>query len=167
MASPPAQFLIPDTSICDGELTTLSALSLFKSYLWSTGATSREIQVGSPGDYWLQVVDSVGCSAKEQINVQRKDNCALALYFPSAFTPNRDGLNDQFKGTAFGHLTRFHLTVYNRWGNIVFETSDITKGWDGTVGGIEQSSSSFVWLSEYQFDNQPLRSMKGVINLIR
>jgi gliding motility-associated-like protein len=167
LAADPSNFLIEDTSICEGELTNLSSLSNFNSYLWSTGEITRQINIRSAGTYWLQVVNDDGCFGKEYINVKPKDNCVVALYFPKAFTPNKDGLNDQFKGVAFGQLTKFHLKVFSRWGNIVFESSDITKGWDGKLQGIEQSSASFVWISEYQFDNGPVQTMKGIVTLIR
>ena len=167
LAPVPANFLPKDTSICEGELTTISSLLDFSAYLWSTGKTTRQVNVTSTGTYWLRVMSSDGCFAKEDINIKSKDNCTLALYFPNAFTPNNDGLNDQFRGTAFGFLKKFHLTIYNRYGNMVFETYDITTGWDGKLKAAEQQTDSFVWFSEYQFNNSPPQTMKGIITLIR
>jgi gliding motility-associated-like protein len=58
----------------------------------------------------------------------------LQLYIPSAFTPNNDGLNDQFGAVGEG-VADYHLTIYNRWGNKVFESSDMNNKWDGTFNG--------------------------------
>lgn len=60
----------------------------------------------------------------------------VRYFMPNAFTPNRDGLNDLFIGQGvFDGITRFQLQVYNRWGELVFETTDALKGWDGTYSG--------------------------------
>lgn len=56
------------------------------------------------------------------------------LYIPTAFTPNGDGINDLFFAKGEG-IKKFSLTVYNRWGEIVFYSDDINKGWDGSFDG--------------------------------
>ncbi|HEV8270918.1 MAG TPA: gliding motility-associated C-terminal domain-containing protein [Chitinophagaceae bacterium] len=166
-AAVPANFLPKDTVICEGILTTINSLSGFASYLWSTGETRSQIQTSSTGIYWLRVMNSDGCYAKEEINVRSKDSCMQGLYFPNAFTPNNDGLNDRFKGIAFGVLKTYHLRVYNRFGAMVFETYDSKVGWTGKFKGMDQSSGTFVWFCEYQFNDQLLQMKKGTVNLIR
>jgi gliding motility-associated-like protein len=58
----------------------------------------------------------------------------LQLYIPSAFTPNSDGLNDLFGAVGEG-VEDYHLTIYNRWGNKIFESTDMSNKWDGTFNG--------------------------------
>jgi gliding motility-associated-like protein len=58
----------------------------------------------------------------------------LQLYIPSAFTPNSDGLNDLFGAVGEG-VEDYHLTIYNRWGNKIFESTDMNNKWDGTFKG--------------------------------
>jgi gliding motility-associated-like protein len=56
------------------------------------------------------------------------------LYIPTAFTPNGDGINDRF-GVKALNLTQFNLKIFNRWGELIFETNEITDLWDGTYNG--------------------------------
>jgi gliding motility-associated-like protein len=77
------------------------------------------------------------------------------LYFPTAFTPNSDGKNDAFKPTVFGALQKYHLTIFNRLGQKVFETAESQKGWDGTINGAPQNTQTFIWLSPYLFNGPP------------
>ena len=61
-------------------------------------------------------------------------NRPIQLYIPTAFTPNGDGLNDEFKAVGEG-VDFFHLNVYDRWGNLIFESNQIEMGWNGQVNG--------------------------------
>ena len=54
---------------------------------------------------------------------------------PSAFTPNHDGSNDLCRPKIYGKFTRYHFTIFNRWGQKVFDTTQINAGWDGTMAG--------------------------------
>jgi gliding motility-associated-like protein len=163
----PANFLIKDTTICNGQPTLLTPLSSFKNYLWSNSEITKQITITSTGTYWLQVTNNDGCNAKEYIDVKSKEGCIQAVYFPNAFTPNGDGLNDVFKATVFGTLKNFYLVIYNRFGQKVFETHHLSTGWNGRVHDAASDSGSFVWYSEYQFDNQPSKTIKGAVTLIR
>ena len=58
----------------------------------------------------------------------------LAIRFPDAFTPNNDGLNDTFGAVGEG-IEKFRLVIFNRWGNMIFESDHIEKRWDGTYKG--------------------------------
>jgi len=162
----PANFIYHDTAKCEALDITLSPSKQFVNYLWSNGQTSGSINITSPGQYWLQVTDSDGCLAKEYINVTSK-NCVTALYFPNAFTPNNDGRNDVFKPMLFGAIVKFHLMIYNRFGEKVYESYDVTKGWDGSFKNFKQESDVFVWYSEYQLNNESVKTKKGIVTLIR
>jgi len=62
---------------------------------------------------------------------------------PNAFTPNGDGFNDIFKVKYPFYASQFDFTIYDRWRNKIFETNDITKGWDGTYEGTNPSEYTF------------------------
>ncbi|MEO6584167.1 MAG: T9SS type B sorting domain-containing protein, partial [Ferruginibacter sp.] len=162
----PANFIYHDTAICEGLDITLMPGRQFENYLWSNGRTSSSLNITSAGQYWLQVMDASGCQAKEYINVISK-SCVSALYFPNAFTPNNDGLNDVYKPTLFGVILKFHLVRYNRFGEKVFESYDVNRGWDGWFNNGKQNGSVFTWYSEYQFKNEPLKNQRGIVTLIR
>jgi gliding motility-associated-like protein len=86
---------------------------------------------------------------------------------PTAFTPNRDGKNDSFRAMVFGNTKRFELAVYNRWGQVVFFTTDPSRGWDGKVAGINQETGFFVWTCRYQLEGGKESFEKGTVSLIR
>jgi len=89
------------------------------------------------------------------------------FYIPNAFTPNQDGKNNFFKPFIGGVVKQYQFTVYNRWGQIVFTTKDLRKGWDGNFGGIKQDGNVFVWMCTYQLDGLPAKTEKGTVVLIR
>jgi gliding motility-associated-like protein len=62
---------------------------------------------------------------------------------------------------------KYSFSIYNRWGQVVFQTTDIHKGWDGHYGGAQQSMNTFVWICSYKFDNEEMKSQKGTVVLLR
>ena len=89
------------------------------------------------------------------------------VYFPNAFTPNNDGMNDLFKAQVFGTLKSFSLNIYDRFGQRVFQTNDCNTGWNGRFNKADLSPGTFVWCSEYRFNNDVLKTQKGTVILIR
>lgn len=83
----------------------------------------------------LQVTDENGCQNEHQRSVDIKEP-ELQIFIPTSFTPNKDGLNDVFKPTGL-HITDDHylFVVYDRWGEVVFKTTNPEEGWDGTFRG--------------------------------
>ena len=94
-------------------------------------------------------------------------DCSYSIFFPTAFSPNQDGLNDVFRPKAFGHLQSFHIDIYNRWGQKIFSSSDHIKGWDGTINKIPQARDTYVWIAQYRFPGQTTKTEKGTVVLIR
>jgi gliding motility-associated-like protein len=92
---------------------------------------------------------------------------ACGAYVPSAFTPNNDGLNDVLKPFLAGHKAFKKFTVYNRYGNVVYSTTKLGEGWDGTYKGMKLQSGVFVWVIEYTSAEDRSVVEKGVITLIR
>jgi gliding motility-associated-like protein len=162
----PAAFLGPDTSICTYWDLRLKATINFNEYTWSTGAITPSITIKQAGTYWLQVKDGKGCIGKDTIIVNPKD-CGKGFYVPTGFTPNNDGKNDLLKPILLGNVIQYKFRVYNRWGQLIFETNDPAKGWDGTYNGQPQSSNVFVWRCMYQFLNEQRKEEKGTFVLIR
>ena len=97
--------------------------------------------------------------------------CYCDMIYPNAFTPNNDNLNDNFKPTQdCPKLFEFKLQIYNRWGEIVFETTDINNAWDGSYQNVMCQDGVYFWISSWQgiLNGLPQRSSsKGVVHLIR
>ncbi len=118
-----------DTLISCSEVATLVA-SGGTNYIWNNGLTSSTIQVSAIlGTYHYEVtVSNAQCTSTASIEVEIKD--FYALYVPNAFTPNGDGLNDLFM-VGYTGINEFNMKIFNRWGQLLFETNDPNTGWDG------------------------------------
>jgi gliding motility-associated-like protein len=93
-----------------------------------------------------------------------------ALYFPNAFTPNGDGLNDIFKPVGI-YITNYHLQIFDRAGRAVFYSGDPEHGWDGYIEGGPAQEGVYVWICTFTHDYgdnlvKDLK-LKGTVTLIR
>ena len=114
----------------------------------------------------LAVTDSVGCTDVSYRIVQVATNCYIAV--PSAFTPNGDGKNDYLYPLNAYKAVNLIFRVFNRYGQLVFSTTDWTKQWDGTLNNAPQPSGAYVWILEYtERDTGKRISQKGTTVLIR
>jgi gliding motility-associated-like protein len=161
----PAGFLPPDTTICEYSKLTIAPSHSYQSYLWSDQSTGPTLTVTQPGTYALLVTDSNQCTGSDSIRLTQK-TCVLGLYVPNAFTPNGDGRNDLFRPLLVGNIVWFRFSVYNRWGQKVFETSEAGRGWDGKVNGTPAQDDAFVWYCQYQLVGEPQTIKKGTVLLI-
>lgn len=116
-----------------------------------------------PGSYTDVFYSKNGCDSIRVLHIGPCD-----IFFPDAFTPNGDGRNDLFKALNAVDINDFHLVIYNRWGQLVFEARDPNRGWNGLVNGKAAAIGSYVWYCEYtkRGSTQPGKS-KGTILLIR
>lgn len=162
----PAGFLSRDTSICLYDRMQLKPTTNFNQYTWSTGSRGSAITINQPGIYWLQVKDGNNCVGKDTIIVDPKV-CPTAFFMPTGFTPNNDGKNDILRPLLRGNVVQYKFRIYNRWGELIIETTDPNKGWDGTLQGKPQTSGVFVWMCAYQFDGEPAKAQQGTVVLIR
>ncbi len=88
------------------------------------------------------------------------------IYIPTGFTPNNDGRNDVLRviGTT---VKKLEFSVYNRWGERIFYTTDIRRGWDGTIKGIQQNSGTYAFYVKAELLDGSIRVKKGTTTLIR
>ncbi len=115
--------------------------------------------------YVLTVKNDDGCEAKDTINIKVYEH--LEIYIPSAFTPNGDGKNDVLHIIAPGLKELFYFRVYNRWGQSVFETKDLLKGWDGRINGQLPETGVYVWIMKGVNYLGNVVERKGTVTLIR
>jgi gliding motility-associated-like protein len=119
------------------------------------------------GLHHFSIVDQYYCEiGAKDIRLALEGSCDT-VYFPSAFTPNNDGRNDLFRGSGNRAIQNFHLVVYNRWGQKVYETNNIMNGWDGKLGGIDQASGLYIWIASYATKDGVAKKRKGTMVLIR
>ncbi len=157
----PRPNLGPNRELCTGDTLVLSP-GIYASYLWQDNSTNPQFVVRQTGTYSVTVTNACG-SATDQVMIRSVDCVVL---FPNAFTPNGDGRNDQFKILNAFNLREYSLTVYNRWGQVVYTTTDFRQGWNGEVKGKPQDPGTFVYFCKYIKDDIPV-STKGSFILIR
>lgn len=162
----PSGFLPMDTVICSYGSLSLKSILPYNHYLWNTGSNNSSISISQPGVYWLEVTDNNVCKGRDSVIVSPKE-CLTGFYVPTAFTPNGDGKNDVFQPQLFGKVKKYRFTIYNRWGQLIFQTTEQLKGWDGKIRGLIQQTGVFVWTCTYQFDNDSEQTKKGTVILIR
>ena len=163
----PKEFLGPDIVKCDYEKVTLIPRSSFINYLWNNGSNNTSITVSDPGLYRLQATDRFGCIGNDSILVTTKPNCIEGVYVPNTFTPNADGRNDFFRPLIYGNIQSYSITIYNRYGIIVFQSTNPLQSWDGRFKGQQQDSNAFTWLLTFQLNGNPLKKLNGTVLLLR
>lgn len=127
------------------------------SYLWtpSTGLNFTTVAdpvatLGPEIDYITYVVratNPIGCYAEDDIRVT-VFKTPPEIFVPSGFTPNGDGKNDQIYPICVGIRQLSYFRIFNRWGQLIFSTSVIGKGWDGSIAGVPQGTNNFVYMAE-------------------
>jgi gliding motility-associated-like protein len=162
----PSSFLATTDSICQYEKLALAPSGSYVSYVWSTGSTQPTLQVDKPGIYGLTVTDSSNCTGADSIRVIQKA-CMEGVYIPTAFTPNNDNLNDVFRPMVFGIVVKFEFSLYNRFGELIYQTNEPGKGWDGRWKGILQPANTYAWVCSYQLEGGEAKVEKGMVSLIR
>ncbi|MEO8415337.1 MAG: gliding motility-associated C-terminal domain-containing protein [Ginsengibacter sp.] len=150
--------------ICNGQPVTLSpSISDGQKYLWQDSTTASSLQIRKGGTYTLTVSNECGSYSNSIVIVQ--GDCQLNM--PNAFTPGNDGLNDIFRVKYPGFIKSFHMTVFNRLGGKVFETSDVTSGWDGKLNSRDQPMGAYVWIISLTNIDGITGTYKGTVILIR
>jgi len=242
LVQPPVVELGPDTVLCEGQVLQLDAGNPGSNYLWSSGATSRRVDVRQPGTFSVTVSNS-HCSRSDAINVlfnpapARMANrqhfacleeapgmvhldagnpgaqflwstdertqvisaysygwfsvditniyacsirdsvlvseyCTSTIYVPNTFTPNGDGLNDEFIPVG-KNIATMQLLIFDRWGTLLFESNDPNMGWDGTYRNEVVKNDMYMWRLVYRFfDDEmgrlsPEKELMGHIQVLR
>lgn len=101
--------------------------------------------VGDRVTYAVKVSTPEGCYAYDTVTV-RIFRTAPDIFVATAFTPDGDGLNDEFRALPVGIKLFEYLKLYNRWGQLMFSTNDPSRGWDGKYNGVQQATDTFVWM---------------------
>lgn len=137
-------------------------------FRWSTGDTLASIAITGGGTYRITATNSCGEATAE---VSWPETPCCRIYAPNAFSPNLDGVNDQFRLETFRcPMLNFRLKLFSRWGELLFDTADPEQGWDGRVEGQFLPQGHYVWLATYQLETDPperVRVEQGGVNLLR
>jgi gliding motility-associated-like protein len=160
-----------DQTIFAGETTALAGTGN-GSYLWSPAShlldPSSAITPAYPMQttiYTLLVTTVDGCTATDSMTLFVKDVGSFVV--PTAFSPNADGVNDVFRIELTEGITLTRFVVFNRWGEIAFETADLTAGWDGITNGRLQPIGSYAFRIEGTTPGGQVVEQAGNVTLLR
>jgi gliding motility-associated-like protein len=165
-----------DTSIAINQPLQLNATDInnigFVNYSWSPvyGLDNPLIQnpvaiLDKDQVYTVLATTANGCTASDNLVV--KVYMGPDIFVPTAFTPNNDGLNDIFKPIPTGIKEFKFFTVFNRFGQIVYNTTNQQNGWDGIFNGMKQAPGTYVWqVKGIAYDGKVIYK-KGTVVLIR
>ena len=115
--------------------------------------------------YTVTARTAIGCVATDQIKIQVYKG--PDIYVPNAFTPNKDSKNDILKAIPVGIRNFNYFRIYDRWGTLIFSTTDPATGWDGRIKAVEQSTATYVWMAEGIDYTGKIVRRKGSVIIIR
>ncbi len=165
----PVVDLGPDVVTCSSEKLFLDVTNRGNTiYEWSNGANTPIIRVDSGGLYKVNVT-RCGITESAQVDIDYLSK-EMQLFIPNAFTPDANGLNDVLvPGGKIKEPTTYQFSIYNQWGQKVFESNDISKGWDGTHNGVKQPGGVYIWTIDANSDcyAEPYYHAAGNVTLLK
>ena len=132
---------------CSDEETFVIDAGVYASYLWSDGSTGASLDVSEGNTYAVTVTDENNCVGMDSTLV--RDICPTFIFVPNAFSPNFDGINDYFEVQGRNILSQ-KMSVYDRWGELVFSSNEIEARWDGTYRNQTLADGVYVYLIEIE-----------------
>lgn len=153
----------------DGEISlTPSGNKTSYNYSWDNNSITEDVTGLSPGIYTVSVTDNDGCMIFETYEVKTAEAPCIKphIFIPNGFSPDGDGENDILFVRGKG-IENFILTIYDRWGGKVFETTNLDIGWDGTYKSERLNTAVFVYYITGMFEDGTQINEKGNITLLR
>ncbi len=169
--TPPEIQISSDKDFCAGTQQNLQTGAGFSSYLWSDGSVLSSLSAIDEGQYWVKVTDASGCVVSDTTALVR---CEENIFIPTAFSPNGDGTNEVFRPvTGNTVLLEYSISIYNRWGQLIFESNNYQSGWDGTQKGQYVLPGLYTYVISYKLADQSKPDgfsktlLRGTVLLVR
>ena len=147
------------------EQTELQARQGYFSYTWNTGDSTSTILVTTEGWYKVTIQTAEGCTSIDSVMAIYS---FVPLNMPNAFSPDGDGLNEVFRPVTLPeNISTFSMYIYDRWGQQVFFSNNISKGWDGTIHGSPAQIGGYVYVVKYGNPSGVVREKRGMVTVVR
>ncbi len=164
-----------DITLFDPEVEFTNTSINGVSYDWSfgEGGSSTEMNptyvYSDTGSYVVQLIVTSPLGCTDTASVLLPVNDVPYLYVPNSFTPNNDGDNDVFKAVLAGRMpSKFEMLIFNRWGELIYNTENHNDSWNGTYQGIDCQQDAYIWLIRVTDATGVVTTeYRGHINLIR
>lgn len=159
--------LFPNQTSCedqsDGWISSeVSGGSGGYDYLWSNSETHSTIYDLAPGEYDLTVTDIYGCVASYSAKIYPANVACLNI--PTSFSPNGDGINDDWVIRNIHLYPDCFMQIFNQWGNILFESHGYSVNWDGTYNGNPLPAGTYYYILSF---SESLETMKGTVTIVK
>ena len=173
-------FTPEQTTFFQSEITFINLSQNATSYVWNIDENGEQVNYytanpmhtfpgDQPGTYHvcLIAVDEFNCSDTSCLDVVIDDE--FFVYVPNAFTPDNDGVNDIFYVNAYGYdAANYEFTIFNKWGNVIFQSDSPSATWDGTFKGSPAKEDVYIWKLETRVKSTTEeRTFSGHVSLIR
>jgi gliding motility-associated-like protein len=154
----------------------LEAGAGLSSYLWNTGASTQSIIINSEGMYTVGMESPIGCLGTDSVYVKLIEDeippdPTYNIFIPNAFSPDGDGINDNFNISYNNNpfpISHCVLHIFNRWGEEIFQSDDITQGWDGKKNGKDCPGGVYVYKIVFSADGIAGNQERvGTVTLVR
>ncbi len=146
--------LNPSSSSMGASITVIDSEHLLGFNVSFVKATCKQIDsLNIDLDKWN--TGCVTCSFSSEIEI------------PNIFTPNNDGINDLFIPKKYKHINKSSIQIFNRWGNLVYDSNDVLYGWNGESKNIKCSNGIYFWIVNYTDEENINKIIKGSVNLVR
>jgi gliding motility-associated-like protein len=153
-----------DTTVCEYTDITFDVGQFGVSYLWNDSSTDSFIVANDYGIYWVEASNQCGL-IRDSIEIIWS-YCGCELFMPNAFTPNGDGRNETYKPSINCIVSDYRFTIFDRWGKMIFETTNQNQGWDDSIGGMEPKEDTYAYELYWTYPNQEPMYKKGRVSLI-
>lgn len=157
-----------DTLICVGDEIIIDASTSGGIFMWDDGSSFPKRSVKEFGAYSVKITN--GCDTENiEFNVGERE-CLCELSYPNVFTPNGDAMNDVFEVTASSEVSKYSLQIFQRTGDMVFQSDDPGNSWTGDFKVNELPSGVYFWQAKINclINNEPIeKTYRGSVTLIR
>jgi len=164
--TPKIEILPLTDNFCNDDFIILEIISNGESFLWNTGSSENPLTLTKAGTYTATAFIE-NCSKTAHYTVEE---CPCVIWIPNAFTPNGDELNELFRPLISCHetLKSYKLHIYDRWGNLIFQTSDYAVGWNGKDNnGKDYAAGVYNYLIEYVNSKNERVRKNASVTLVR
>lgn len=129
---------------------------------WSGDLTSVSFRYNRPKSLYALIIDSIYFECPSCVT-----NCSSVLEMPNVFSPNADGINDLFTPIVSSNIKNAKIIILNRWGNVIFNDSNIFSGWNGKSNGKDCTEGVYFWRVDYEDLNSSMHTQHGFFHLER
>lgn len=132
-----------DTTLCEAESLSLEVTSDQTTYLWQDGSVSPTYTIRQEGIYWVELEND--CGTRSDTLLVEYETCECAIYFPTVFSPNNDGVNDNFRPFFECRFEAYEFMIFDRWGARIFASNNPDDSWDGRYRGREMPTGVYLY----------------------